>query len=382
MNLPIYADNAATTPLSQSAFYAMEKYFSEEYANPSAIYLSGVSAKAALEGARARIADALGALVNEVFFTSGGTESDNWAIFGAAMHSPLKRHIVSTAIEHSAVYEACEHLRESGYEITQLAPERDGTITPEAVEAAIREDTALVSVMMANNEIGTVNDIAAIGRVCRAKKTLFHTDAVATAGHVAYDMRSLGVDMMSLSAHKFGGPKGVGLLYVKVPLILPPILYGGGQEKGRRSGTSNVAGIVGMAKALCDAVDGRAEYVSEVTPLRDRLIEGILQIEGAYLTGSESNRLAGMASFCFEELENAPIIARLSEAGIYASSGSACSAGSGNPSRVLAACGYPEALARAALRFSLSEKNTRPEIEYIIDQTAKIVQALRPKRYY
>jgi cysteine desulfurase len=369
----IYADNAATTAVSDTAFEAMLPYFRESYGNPSAIHSFGAYAKRAVENARRAVAASIGARVNEVFFTSGGTESDNWALLAsAALRGGEKRrgkngrHIITTEIEHNAVYRTAQHLEKSGFEVTYLMVDRFGLVAPEQLAEAIRDDTILVSIMTANNEIGTIQPIGALCDIAKKHGALFHTDAVQAVGHIPVDVRALGVDMLSISAHKFHGPKGVGALYVGLGTALPAMLLGGGQEKGRRSGTSNVAGAVGMAAALEDAVRRMEERSLKTVDLRDRLIEGILRLPGAELTGHPDRRLPGLASFLFKDIQGEPLVSALNEAGICASSGSACSAGSGEPSRVLKAAGVVTDQPAAPLRLSLSEYNTAEEIDEIL----------------
>lgn len=380
MTQRIYVDNAGTTPLSQKAMDAMLPYFMEEFGNASAVYDMGVRAKAAREDARRKIATALGARDNEIYFTSGGTESDNWSLHGAAeLRHGHGKHIVITAIEHSAVLHTAEKLESCGYDVSYLTTDDKGRITPDQVLEALRPDTVLVSIMYANNEVGT---LLPIKELCAAtkqynRKILFHTDAVQAVGHIPLNVRELGVDLLSLSAHKFNGPKGIGALYMKLGSALPAYMTGGGHEKGRRSGTDNIPGIVGMAVALEESVHDIDASMPHILKLRDRLTEGVLQIGGSHLTGDPVNRLPGSASFVFEKLTNAPLIKRLADHGICASAGSACSAGSGDPSRVLLALGYPAELAKASLRITLGKYNTAEEIEYIIDTLGVLVAELR-----
>lgn len=374
----VYADNAATTPLREGALAAMLPYFSGQYANPSAMYPFAHKVKSDVENARKAIAKCLSARSNEIYFTSGGTESDNWALWGAAEKRKNKRHIVTAMTEHSAVYKTCQRMEQLGFEVTYLPVDRKGSVSPEQVSAAVRPDTALVSVMMANNEIGTILPIKELSAAAHEKKALFHTDAVQAAGHIPVDVRELGVDLLSLSAHKFGGPKGVGVLYVKMGLF-PALITGGGQERGQRSGTTNVPGVMGMAAALQEACDTMEEAAEYVRALRDELIEGVLKLPWARLTGNETDRLPGLASFVFEGLERPPLVSELGEAGICASAGSSCSAGSGDPSRVLLAAGLSEEQALASLRFSLSEQNTRGDVAYILEQLPLAFARVREK---
>jgi cysteine desulfurase len=374
----IYLDNSATTPVSASALEAMIPYFTERFGNASSTHYFGREAKIALEESRRKIAHAIGAFNNELFFTSGGTEADNWAIQSACEKNKKKgRHIISTRIEHSAVLRTLDKLKSQGYEITLLEPDPLGRITPEQLKEALREDTLLVSIMTANNAVGTILPIKELCAVAHEGKALFHTDAVQAAAHIPLDVHGLGVDMLSLSAHKFHGPKGVGALFARVPLMPPPFITGGGQEKGLRSGTENVASIVGMAAALEEAVQHLGENTQRVSALRDKLIPGIVSIPGAYLTGDPVNRLPGLASFVFEGLEGQDLIKALDEADICASSGSACSAGSNEASPVLVAMGYAPELARGALRLSLSAYNTEQEMDTLLDMLPGIVEKVR-----
>lgn len=367
----IYADNAATTALSDTAFEAMLPYLRESYGNPSSIHSFGTEAKRAVEDARKAVAEALGARVNEIYFTSGGTESDNWALLGAAaLRGRQGRHIITTEIEHNAVYRTAQQLEKQGYDVTYLPVDRYGRVAPEQLAAAIREDTILVSIMTANNEIGTLQPIPALCEAAKKRGVLFHTDAVQAAGHVPINVRAWGVDLLSLSAHKFHGPKGVGALYVNLRTVLPPLLYGGGQEKSRRSGTTNVPGVVGMAAALGEAVREMDKALPKITTLRDRLIDGVLKLPGVKLTGHPTERLPGLASFYFENIQAEPLVTALNEAGICAGAGSACSAGSGEPSRVLKAAGIlvENNKPAAPLRLSLGRYNTAAEVETILER--------------
>ncbi|EHQ90649.1 cysteine desulfurase family protein [Desulfosporosinus youngiae DSM 17734] len=374
----VYVDHAATTALSTTAFQAMLPYFGDTFANPSAIHEYGVNAKAGVERSRRMIAKAIGAKNNEIFFTSGGTESDNWAILGAvAQRSSKGKHIITTSIEHNAVLKTAEALEKQGYEVTYLPVDYYGRITPEQLAEAIREDTVLVSIMMANNEIGTILPIKDLCQVARQRNVLFHTDAVQAVGQVKIDVRDLNVDLLSMSAHKFQGPKGVGALFVKIGRILPPLIHGGGQEKGSRAGTENVPGIVGMAAALEEAVATMAEKNRKVVAMRDRLIQGILKIPGSYLTGDPENRLPGMASFAFAGMDKKPLVTTLSKAGILASSASACTAGSINPSRILLATGASESLAYGSLRISLNEHNSEEDMDYLLETIPSVISNMR-----
>ncbi|MDD6160921.1 MAG: cysteine desulfurase NifS [Oscillospiraceae bacterium] len=375
----IYADNAATTKLSKTALQAMLPYMEELYGNPSSLYAFGQKAKEALEDARARIAACIGAQPREITFTSGGSEADNQAILTAARLGQRKgnRHIISTAFEHHAVLHTLEKLKQQGFEITLLDVHKNGIVTPEQVAQAIREDTCLVSVMYANNEIGTVQPIAEIGAVCREKGVLFHTDAVQAAGHLHIDVEKQNIDMLSLSAHKFHGPKGIGVLYAKRGIPLECVISGGGQERGKRAGTENVPAVMGMAAALeeaCRDIDSNAE---KLIPLRDRLIAGLGQIPYSELNGDGENRLPGNVSFCFEGIEGESLLLLLDDKGVCASSGSACTSGSLDPSHVLLAIGRPHEVAHGSLRLSLGEDTTQADVEYLIRAVTEVVTYLR-----
>ncbi len=375
----IYADNAATTKMSRAAVGAMLPFLEEEYGNPSSLYSFGQKAKEALEDARNRIAACLGADPREITFTSGGSESDNQAIFSAAKQGEKKgkRHIVSTAFEHHAVLHTLEKLRKQGFEITLLDVHSDGLVTPEQVRDAIREDTCLVTVMFANNEIGTLEPIAEIGRVARARKVLFHTDAVQAVGAIPLDVQAMNIDMLSLSAHKFHGPKGIGALYARRGVILDSVINGGAQERGKRAGTENVAAIVGMARALEDACAGLEDYGRRITALRDRLIEGLDAIPYGELNGDRTRRLPGNVNFCFEGIEGESLLLLLDDKGICASSGSACTSGSLDPSHVLLAIGRPHEVAHGSLRLTLGDDATEEQVDYMIEAVTDVVTYLR-----
>ncbi|GHV76517.1 cysteine desulfurase NifS [Spirochaetia bacterium] len=379
MEKRIYVDNSATTPVSEKALAAMMPYFRENFGNPSAIYRYGQEAKKALEDSRRMAATAIGALNNELYFTSGGSESDNWAIHSIGETKKSKgNHIISSAIEHNAVLRTLEKLQKQGYEVTLLNPDKYGQITAEQLKKAIRDDTIFISIMMANNVVGTVLPIKELCTVAHEHGIVFHTDAVQAVAHLPIKVHELGVDLLSMSAHKFHGPKGVGALYVKLQCKLPPYLTGGGQEKGYRSGTENIPGIVGMASAIGEATEDMPEKIKKITANRDKLIENILKIPGAYLTGDPVNRLPGLASFVFDGIkESVFLVNNLNEAGICASSGSACSASSKEASHVLTALGYDDKIARSALRISLSEYNTEEEIDVIINKMPAIIEELR-----
>ncbi len=375
----IYADNAATTKLSKTAINAMLPYLEDLYGNPSSLYEFGQKAKEALEDARSRIAACLGADAREITFTSGGSEADNQAILTAAALGARKgkKHIVSTAFEHHAVLHTLEKLKKQGFEITLLDVHSNGVVTSQQVAEAIREDTCLVTVMYANNEIGTIQPIGEIGAVCREKGVLFHTDAVQAVGHLHIDVKAQQIDLLSLSAHKFHGPKGVGALYVRRGIPLETVISGGGQERGKRAGTENVPAIMGMAAALEEACTGMEENSRKLTLLRDRLIAGLNQIPYSELNGAKEPRLPGNVNFCFEGIEGESLLLLLDEKGICASSGSACTSGTLDPSHVLLAIGRPHEVAHGSLRLSLGEEMTEKEIDSIIEAVTDVVTRLR-----
>jgi cysteine desulfurase len=378
----IYVDNSATTAVSERALSAMLPYFRENFGNASAIYSYGQEAKKALEDSRRMVAKAIGALNNEIYFTSGGTESDNWAIHSVCeLKNKNGKHIIAGAIEHNAVLRTLEKLEKQGYEITLLQPDKNGQIAPEELEKAIRSDTILVSIMMANNVVGTVLKIKELCAAAHKHGIVFHTDAVQAAAHVPINVRELGVDLLSLSAHKFHGPKGVGAMFAKVPFKPLPYITGGGQEKGSRSGTENIAGIAGMAAAIEEGVENLPDNAKYVATLRDKLIESALKIPGAYLTGDAEYRLPGHASFIFEGIDHsAYIINALNDEGICASSGSACSASSTEAPHVLVAMGYDGTISHSALRISLSHYNTEKEIDSINEKLPMIVSEIRRRK--
>ncbi|MDR2461188.1 MAG: cysteine desulfurase [Deltaproteobacteria bacterium] len=379
INSRIYIDNSATTRVSDGAVKAMLPYFTEEFGNPSAIYSYGQDAKIAIDKARHTIAKAIGAMPTEIFFTSGGTESDNWAIHSVAeQKSKAGKHIISTAIEHNAVLKTLKKLEWLGFNVTLLTPDSKGQISPKDLEAAIRPDTILVSIMFANNVMGTILDIQTLAQIAHKHGVLFHTDAVQAAGHIPINVRKLDVDLLSLSGHKFHGPKGVGAIFAKIPRLPLPLITGGGQERGGRSGTENVPGIVGMAHALQECIESQKENSVYLRSLRDRLIEEFLKLEGAYLTGDPIARLPGHASFVFEGIKHsALLINKLNEVGICASSGSACSATSQEASHVLMAMGYSQEMALNSFRVSFSRYNTMQELPFIIEKTKLYIQELR-----
>lgn len=375
----VYVDNAATTAMSDEAIAAMQTYYKDVYGNPSSLHTVGQVAKEALDGARAQIAALIGAKPNEIYFTSGGSEADNQAIRSAALAGALKgkKHIITTAFEHHAVLHTLKKLEKEGFEVTYLDVHADGLITPEEVEAAIRPDTALVTIMYANNEVGTIEPIREIGAICRAKKVTFHTDAVQATGHLPLNVVDDNVDMLSASAHKFHGPKGVGFLYCRTGVRLFNLIEGGAQERNRRGGTENIAGVWGMAAALKQAVDNLGENMKKEQALRDRLIAGLSEIEHSKVNGDLVHRLPGNVNMCFEGIEGESLLLLLDQKGICASSGSACTSGSLDPSHVLLALGLPHEVAHGSLRLSLSEWNTPEEVDYIIAEVPKVVEYLR-----
>lgn len=375
----IYVDNAATTKTSRTAIEAMLPYMDKIYGNPSSLHSVGQAAADALRKAREEAAEVLGCEPNEITFTSGGSEADNQALVSAAAIGARKgkKHIISTAFEHHAILHTLKKLEKEGFEVTLLDVHENGMVSAQQVADAIREDTCLVSVMYANNEIGSIQPIAEIGAVCKEKGVIFHTDAVQAVGHVHINVKEENIDMFSLSAHKFHGPKGVGLLYARKGVRLTNIIEGGAQERGKRAGTENIPGIVGMVAALKEAnanIDANAEKVSA---LRDRLIEGLEKIPHSALNGDRTKRLPGNVSFCFEGIEGESLLLLLDAKGICASSGSACTSGSLDPSHVLLAIGRPHEVAHGSLRLTLSEENTQEEIDYIIEETTKVVKYLR-----
>ncbi|NLA86542.1 MAG: cysteine desulfurase NifS [Clostridiales bacterium] len=374
----VYADNAGTTALSKTALDAMMPYLTESYGNPSAIYSLGREAKRGLESARAKVAAAIGAKPEEIFFTGSGTEADNWALSGAVeIKSKKGKHIITSAIEHHAVSHTLEYLEKQGYEVTYIPVNSAGMVSPDDVKNAIRDDTILITVMTANNEIGTIQPVAEIGAVAREKGILFHTDAVQAVGHIPINVTEMNVDMMSIAAHKFRGPKGVGALYIRKGIYIPPLLFGGGQENKRRSSTENVAGAAGMAAALEEAAANMSANIEKITAMRDRLIRELLKIPFSQLTGDPVNRLPGTASFVFECVEGEAMILMLDNAGIFASSGSACSSASLDPSHVLLAIGLKHEVAHGSVRLSISETTTDEDVDYIIKTLPPIVNKLR-----
>ncbi|MGI6079821.1 MAG: cysteine desulfurase NifS [Candidatus Avilachnospira sp.] len=375
----VYADNAATTSVSEGAVKAMTRGLKEVYGNPSSLHAKGREAEAVLKAARAEVAALINAEPSEIYFTSGGSESDNWAIKGAAKLGAAKgkRHLITTRFEHHAVLHTMRALEKEGFEVTYLDVHENGIVKPEEVEAAIREDTALVTIMFANNEIGSIQPIREIGKICREKGVLFHTDAVQATGHLSIDVKADNIDMMSASGHKFHGPKGVGFLYVKRGIRLPNLIEGGAQESSRRAGTENLPGILGMAEALKEAVEGMEEHSKKVTAMRDKLIAAIEKIPKVRLNGDREKRLPGNVNFCFDGIEGESLLLSLDLEGICASSGSACTSGSLEPSHVLLAIGVPKEVAHGSLRLSLDYVNSEEEVDYIIEKLPPIVERLR-----
>ena len=375
----IYADNAATTQMCPAAIEAMTKCMTENYGNPSSLYAYGQQAREILDDARERIAKCLGCTAREITFTSGGSEADNQAIFSAAALGAKKgkKHIISTAFEHHAVLHTLDKLKAQGFEITLLDVHKNGIVTAQQVRDAIRDDTCLVTVMFANNEIGTIQPIAEIGAVCREKGVLFHTDAVQAVGHIKVNVAEQNIDMLSLSAHKFHGPKGIGVLYAKRGVMLSSLINGGAQERGKRAGTENLPAIVGMAAALEQATANLDGYAAKLIPLRDRLIAGLDKIPYGELNGDREHRVPATVNFCFEGIEGEALLLLLDDKGICASSGSACTSGSLDPSHVLLAIGRPHEVAHGSLRLSLGDDATEADVDYIIEAVSDVVAYLR-----
>ena len=374
----IYADNAATTKISQTAKNAMISAMEDIYGNPSSIHQVGMEANNALQTAREQIARCLGCMPKEIFFTSGGTESDNQAILSAVMLGAKqnKKHIISTAFEHHAVLHTLRRLQEQGFEVQFLDVGPEGNITAAQVEEAVRPDTCLVTAMFANNEIGSILPVEEIGKVCRAHGILFHTDAVQAVGHIPVNVKKQNIDLLSLSAHKFHGPKGIGVLYAKKGIELTTIMEGGGQERGKRPGTENVPAIMGMAAALEEECGSMKEQAVKITAMRDRLIQGLFRIPNSILNGSVRNRLPGNVSFCFEGVSGESLLLLLDGKGICASSGSACASGALDPSHVLLALGRTPEAAQGSLRISLDSTNTEEEIDYMLEVIPQVVEQL------
>jgi cysteine desulfurase len=375
----IYMDNAATTPVRPDVLEDMLPYFGEMYGNPSSLYGTAAASKQAIETAREQVATALGAQPGEIYFTASGTEGDNWALIGAAEATGKKGgHIITSAIEHHAVLHTCKYLEQKGFAVTYLPVDADGLVSLRELESAIRPDTFLISIMFANNEIGTIQPIREIGQLARERKILFHTDAVQAVGHVPIDAHAMNIDLLSLSAHKIYGPKGVGALYVRKGIPLKPFLHGGAQERGRRAGTENVPGIVGLGKAIQLISSEMQEENARLLPLRDRLIEGILSaVPHARLNGHKTQRLPGNVNISFGFVEGESILLLLDAKGIAASSGSACTSGSLDPSHVLLAIGLPHEKAHGSVRFTLGKYNMAEEVEEVLRTLPPIIEKLR-----
>jgi cysteine desulfurase len=374
----VYADNAATTALSKQALKAMMPYLTKEYGNPSTLYSLGRNARKALEQARVNVARAIGSQQEEIYFTSGGTEANNWAIKSAAeLKKDQGKHIISSTVEHHAVLHTLQNLEKQGYHVTYLGVNEFGQVSIDDLQRAIRKDTILITIMTANNEIGTILPVEKIGAIARKNEILFHTDAVQAVGHIPVHVETMNIDMLSLAGHKFRGPKGTGALYVKKGINLPSYMLGGGQESNLRSGTENVAGIIGLAAALKEATVNMEENMKKVSSMRDRIIDKLLKIPCTKLTGDPINRLPGIASFIFECVEGESMVMFLDQNGICASSGSACSSGSQGASHVLSAIGLPPQLAHSSLRLSLSEDNSEEDIDYILEKLPQAISRLR-----
>ena len=375
----VYADNAATTSVSKTALDAMMPYLTEQYGNPSSLYAFGQKAKEGLEAARKTVAECINAEPREIYFTSGGSEADNQAIVSAAKAGARKgkRHLISTAFEHHAVLHTLKKLEKEGFEVTLLDVHEDGVVRLEDLEAAIREDTALVTIMYANNEIGTIQPVKAIGALCREKGIPFHTDAVQAAGHLPIDVKDMNIDMLSMSGHKFHAPKGVGVLYAKRNMPLFNIIEGGAQERGKRAGTENMAGIVALAAALKESCDNMEANNARIIPMRDKLFAELGKIPHSKINGSLEHHVPGTVNMCFEGIEGESLLLMLDMKGICASSGSACTSGSLDPSHVLLSIGLPHEVAHGSLRLSIGEYNTMEEIDHIIATVPQVVEYLR-----
>lgn len=379
MGRTVYVDNAATTAVSAEVLEAMLPFYKEVYGNPSSLYSLGQEAKAPLEDARAAVAKCLGASANEIYFTSCGSESDNWAIKGAAYAQKKKgkNHIITSAFEHHAVLHTCQALEQEGFEVTYLDVHENGLVRVDELEAAITDKTGLVTIMYANNEIGTIQPIPEIGAVCKKHGVLFHTDAVQAIGNVPIHVKEQNIDMLSLSGHKIHAPKGVGALYLRSGVSIRNFLDGGAQERGRRAGTENVAQIVGLATAMERACSTIEERIARLTPMRDKLIREVLKIERSRLNGDPEHRLPGSVSFCFQGVEGESLLLMLDMKGVCASSGSACTSGSLDPSHVLLAIGLPHEVAHGSLRISFGDYNTMEDVDYIIENLPPIIERLR-----
>lgn len=377
--MTVYADNAATTQLSENALKAMMPLLTDIYGNPSSLHSVGQIAKEHLEAARETVAECIGADPKEIYFTSGGSEADNQAIRSAAYIGARKgkKHIISSKFEHHAVLHTLDALKKEGFTVTLLDVYSNGIVKPEDVANAITDETCLVTIMTANNEIGTIQPIAEIGKICKEKGVLFHTDAVQAVGHIPVNVKDMNVDMLSVSAHKFHGPKGVGFLYARKGILLTNIIYGGAQERNKRAGTENMASIVGMATAIMDATDHIQENAEKVTAMRNRLIDGLKGIERSRINGDLEHHLPGTLNMCFEGIEGESLLLLLDAKGIFASSGSACTSGSLDPSHVLLSIGVPVEIAHGSLRLSISEYNTMEQMDHIVNSVPEVVSYLR-----
>ncbi len=375
----IYADNAATTAVSEEVLNAMMPHFRNSYGNASSIYELGRNAQRDIENARAKVAAAIGADTNEIFFTSCGSESDNWAIKGTAerLAKKGKKHIITSVFEHHAVLHTVEYLEKQGFDVTYIPVDEKGLINPEDIRNAIREDTALVTIMYANNEIGTIQPIDEIAEICKEKKVIFHTDAVQAVGHVEIDVHKQGIDMLSLSGHKLHAQKGIGALYIRKGIVIPNLIHGGGQERNKRAGTENVPAIVGLGVAVESACKNIAEKAEIITPRRNRLIDGILKLPYTRLNGDREKRLPGNLNISIEGIEGESLLLMLDMYGICASSGSACTSGSLDPSHVLLAIGLKHEIAHGSLRLSIEEDVTDEDVDYILEVVPKVVERLR-----
>lgn len=374
----IYMDNSATTPVRKEVVEEMIPYLTENFGNPSSIYEIGKISKHAIDNARKKVADALGAEENEIYFTSGGTESDNWAIKGVAFAKKEKgKHIITSSIEHHAVMHTCAWLEGQGFEVTYLPVDKYGMVSPEELKKAIRNDTILISIMLANNEIGTIQPVEEIGKVAKEKKIYFHTDAVQAIGHVPIDVKKMNIDLLSLSGHKFGGPKGCGALYIRKGIKIENLLHGGAQERKRRAGTENVPAIVGLGKAIELATAEIEESNKTLLKLRERLVEGLLKIPKTHLNGHPTQRLANNVNITFEYIEGESLLLLLNAKGIFASTGSACNSSSLEPSHVLTSCGVPHEIVHGSLRLSLGSMNSEKDVDRVLEVLPDIVQRLR-----
>jgi cysteine desulfurase len=377
-NRTIYMDNSATTPVRKEVVEEMLPYLTENFGNPSSIYDPGKVSKLAIEEARKKVSDAIGAEENEIYFTSGGTESDNWALKGIAFANRNKgKHIITSSIEHHAVLHACSWLEGQGFEVTYLPVDKYGMVAPEGLRNAIRDDTILISIMLANNEVGTIQPVEEIGKIAKEKRIYFHTDAVQAIGHVPIDVKKMNIDLLSLSGHKFGGPKGCGALYIRKGVKIETLFHGGAQERKRRAGTENVPAIVGLGKAIELATGELEEENKTFLEMRERLIEGLLQVPKTHLNGHPTERLANNVNITFEFIEGESLLLLLNAKGIFASTGSACNSTSLEPSHVLTACGVPHEIVHGSLRLSLGKMNTQEDVDRVLEVLPEIVQKLR-----